>query len=246
MNRTVGIAAGILVLVVGVAWWFLSSGSQPEPVVEPVPEVAAPVVEAPAEPVEELPDIGESDALTRDLAAGFGMYGVLAERLLGQEELVSRFVRVTDAVATGGSLERDLGLLAPSSAFDARRDGERFFVDPNSYARYDAVGEAIASIDAEAAAAAFRRIEPLADEVYTEIVGQPSEFRPVLVRALRVLLDVPVVLDPPELIDAINRYEYADESLERLTLPQKHLLRTGPANVGRIQARLRQLQRLLS
>ena len=245
MNRTVAIAAGILVLLVGLAWWFMRTPAEPEAAVEaPAP---APVAEpaTPAEPVEALPELAASDELTRDLAAGFGMYGAVAEELLGQEELIRRFVRVVDAIASGGGLERELALLAPATAFEVTRDGERFYVDPDTYSRYDAVGEAIASIDAEAAAAAFRRIEPLADEVYTDLVGQPSAFRPVLMRAFNVLLDVPVLLDPPELTDAINRYEYADESLERLTLPQKHLLRMGPANVGRIQARLRQLQRLL-
>jgi hypothetical protein len=150
-----------------------------------------------------------------------------------------------DAVASGGSPVADLWPLAPEQPFAVTEMGEQIFLDPTSYGRYDGVGAAIAGVDAEAAAAAYRQIEPLADQVYSDIVGQPSAFRPVLQRALSVLLAVPVVTDPPELVDAINRYRYADATLEELSLPQKHLLRMGPANVGRIQARLRQLSRLL-
>jgi len=245
MNRTAAIAIAILAIAVGAGWLFMSRSVDevPPAVVQAPPPAPArpPEVEAVA-----LPDIAESDGMTRDLAAGFGMLGALAETLLGEEELLQRFVRVTDAVASGSSPAADLGLLAPEEPFRVTEDGEQFYVDPASFDRYDTVAEAIARIDADAAAAAYRQIEPLADQVYSEIMGQPSAFRPVLLRALSVLNTVPIANSPAELVDAINRYRYADEALESLTLPQKHLLRMGPANVGRIQARLRQLARLLS
>jgi hypothetical protein len=183
--------------------------------------------------------------MTRGLADGFGATGPLAAELLGQDELIERFVRVVDAVASGSSPAAELWPLAPEQPFAVTEMGEQVFLDPASYARYDGVGAAIAGIDAEAAVAAYRQIEPLADQAYSEIVGQPRAFRPVLRAALAQLLAVPVVSDPPELVDAINRYRFADATLEGLSLPQKHLLRMGPANVGRIQARLRQLDRLL-
>jgi len=244
MNRSVVFAVALLVIVVGAAWWFLSGGPVEEPVVD-VPAPVAPVAAAPEPAEEALPALADSDGLARELAEGFGMLGATADGLLLQEELVRRFVRVADAVAGGSSPARDLGPLAPDAPFTVIESGDEIFVDPASYDRYDGVGDAIARIDADAAVAAYRHIEPLADEVYSDIVGESRAFRPVLLRALSVLLAVPVVTDPSELIDAINRYRYADTALESLSLPQKHLLRMGPANVGRIQARLRQIVRLL-
>ncbi len=41
-------------------------------------------------------------------------------------------------------------------------------------------------------------------------------------------------------------YEYADRTLEALTPAQKQLLRMGPANVARIQAKLREFQAALA
>lgn len=243
MNRSAVFAVLLLALVLGAAWWFMSRGTVEEPVVELPAPVAPPPVEQPEE--EALPLLVDSDGLTRELAAGFGMLGATAEGLLTQEDLVRRFVRIVDAVADGSSPASDLQQLAPDAPFTVIETGDKIFVDPASFDRYDDVGEAIARIDADAAVAAYRHIEPLADEVYSEIVGEARAFRPVLMRALSALLAVPVVTDPPELTDAINRYRYADPALESLSLPQQHLLRMGPANVGRIQARLRQIARLL-
>ena len=244
MNRSVALAAVALVLVIGIARWFMR-GTVEEPVTPEVsaPVAAAPVVESP--PPEPLPALTDSDELARELARGFGAFGEPAEGVLAQENLVRRFVRVVDAVASGGSPASDLGTLAPEEPFNVIESGEEIFVDPSSYGRYDAVAEGIARVDADAAVAAYRLIEPLADEVYSEMVGESRAFRPVLMRALSTLLAVPISQDPPELIDAINRYRYADTALESLSLSQKHLLRMGPANVGRVQARLRQIARLL-
>lgn len=247
MNRSVVFAVVLLVVVVAVAWWFLGGGTAEEPVAD-APAPVAPVAAVPAAPEPEeapLPALADSDGLTRELAEGFGMLGPTTDGMLAQEDLVRRFVRVVDAVAAGSSPASDLGMLAPEELFTVIERGDEIFVDPVSFGRYDAIGEAIARIDADVAVAAYRTIEPLADEVYSEIVGEARAFRPVLMRALSALLAVPIVVDPPELIDAINRYRYADRALESLSLPQKHLLRMGSANVGRIQARLRQIARLL-
>jgi hypothetical protein len=244
VNRSAVIAVVLLVIVAVLAWWFLRGEPAPE-VTPPVPApVAAPV--APVEPAgPPLPELVASDDLTRDLAAEFGMMGAMAELLLADEQLITQFVRVVDAIATGASPAARLASIGPAAPFAVTETGEEIFVDPASYGRYDGVAEAIAGVDADRAVAAFRRVEPLCDQAYSDLVGQPSAFRPVLMEALRVLLAVPVVTEPPELVDAINRYRYADPTLEGLTEPQKHLLRMGPANVGRVQARLRQIARLL-
>ena len=244
MNRSVAIAAVALVLVLGLGWWFMRAPAETPVAAEvPAPVVAAPAEEPPAP--EPLPALVDSDDLARELARGFGALGEPADGVLAQEGLVRRFVRVVDAVASGGSPASDLGTLAPEEPFNVVETGEQVFVDPSSYDRYDDVAAGIARVDADEAVAAYRLIEPLADEVYSEMVGDSQAFRPVLMRALSALLAVPMPQDPPELVDAINRYRYADTALESLSLSQKHLLRMGPANIGRVQARLRQIARLL-
>ncbi len=150
-----------------------------------------------------------------------------------------------DAIATGSSPGGRLRPLAPTGPFEVQEIGDDLFVDPDSYGRYDRAAATIAAVDAEQAVSAYRAVETLCDEAYSDIVGTPSAFRPVLQQALQVLLDVPVVAEPPKLLDAVESYRYADENLERLSLPQKHLLRMGPANVARVQARLQQLAQLL-
>lgn len=244
MNRQTVIAVLLVLFAIGLGWWFLRGGAEEAP--------APAVVDAPAPPPESteaaaptLPDLDGSDALARELAVSFGLTDETAAQLLSGDGLIRTFVQVVDAIATGSSPGGRLGPLAPTGPFEVREIGDELFVDPGSYGRYDHAAATIAAVDAEQAIAAYRAVETLCDEAYSDIVGTPSAFRPVLQQALQVLLDVPVVSDSPRLLDAVESYRYADDQLERLSLPQKHLLRMGPANVGRVQARLRQLAQLL-
>ena len=239
MQRPALIAAAVIVLIVAGVWYF--RGAEKLPVEEP-----AAVVEAltPPLPIEEseplLPELDGSDGMLRRSATVLGLVPMLA-KALEDADVMRRFVAVVDAVASGESPGRHLSFLAPEQPFDALYQDDTWYMDPASYRRYDPVGEALADLDASAAVSVFRRVEPLADAAYAELIGEERSFEPRLRRALGVLLTTPVVNDPPELVDAIGRLTYRDEVLERLGLPQKHLLRMGPQNVVRIQAKLREI-----
>ena len=64
----------------------------------------------------------------------------------------------------------------------------------------------------------------------------------VLIEAIDTLLDTPEVKMPVEVYTDSVMYKYADERLESLSDPQKQLLRTGPDNMRRIKAKLRELK----
>lgn len=238
MQRPVLIAAALILLIVAGFWYF--RGAE-EPVVEP-----AVVVEPrlPPLPVEEpepvLPELDGSDGMVRRAASGLGLPPALAEAL-ENADVMRRFVAIVDAVASGESLGRHLPFMAPESPFDAVYRDDAWHMDPANYRRYDFVGDALGNLDARATVSAFRQVEPLADTAYAELVGEARPFEPRLRQALSVLLATPVVDQPPELVDAVGRLTYRDEALESLSLPQKHLLRMGPQNIGRIQTKLREL-----
>lgn len=238
MQRPVLIAAAVILLIVAGFWYF--RGAE-EPVAEP-----AVVVEPrlPPLPVEEpepvLPELDGSDGMVRRAASGLGLGPALA-KALEDADVMRRFVAIVDAVASGESPGRHLPFLAPESPFDAVYRDDAWYIDPANYRRYDFVGEALGSLDARATVSAFRQVEPLADTAYAELVGEARPFEPRLRQALRVLLATPVVNQLPELVDAVGRLTYRDEALESLSLPQKHLLRMGPQNIGRIQTKLREL-----
>ena len=63
--------------------------------------------------------------------------------------------------------------------------------------------------------------------------------------AIDVLLDTHEVPVPVEVFTDSVMYKFADSRLESLPAPQKQLLRTGPENMRRIKAKLREIKETL-
>ena len=77
-------------------------------------------------------------------------------------------------------------------------------------------------------------------------IGNPSDsFDKKLKQAIDILLDTPEVPVPVEVFTDSVMYKFADNRLESLTAPQKQLLRTGPENMRRIKAKLREIKETL-
>jgi hypothetical protein len=209
----------------------------PEGPATPADEEPAPPPEVPAEP---LPALDASDAWLRAEAGSLSAHPALA-RWLASGDLVRRFVASVDNVADGESPRAHLPFLAPREPFRTVTRAGRTVTDPRSFARYDAVAEAVESLDAGRCAALYRRAKPLVEEAFRALGPGDGSFDDRLARGLRTLLETPVPTGDEELVRPKVFHEYADPELESLDPAQKHLLRMGPANVRRIQAKLREL-----
>ncbi len=239
MQRSALIAAALILLVAVAAVWYFRAAE--EPVEEPIVAVEPLAPPLPAEePEPALPVLDNSDGMLRQAATMLGLGPVLA-KALEDPDVMRRFVAVVDAIASGESPGAQLPFLAPEQPFDAVYENDAWHADPANYRRYDFVGEAIAGLDARASVSAFRRVESLADAAYADLIGESRPFEPRLREAMRVLLETPVLSQPPELVDAVGRLTYRDETLEALSLPKKHLLRMGPENVRCVQTKLGEL-----
>ena len=233
--------AGILLLVgAGAVWRFwprLATSATPPPA------PAASVVPLPSTPTPfPLPPLEGSDALARDLARALSGHPLFAS-WLAQSELVRTLTAVVLNVAEGESPRSHLAFMAPRGAFAAieRRSG-RLTLDPARYARYDAVGDAAASLDAGDCARVYRLLEPLFESAYRELGHPEGGFSKKLGAAFDRLLEVPLLegeVPLAEVKKAVVVYAFVDEKLEALSIPQKHLLRMGPRNVRRIQEKIR-------
>jgi hypothetical protein len=211
------------------------------PAVPPGPAPTAPPPEAePAPPAEPLPPLDASDAFVRERAVAVSPRPELAGWLAG-EGLVARFVAAVDAVANGESPRASLPELAPQAAFRAQERAGRAYVDPRSGSRYDVLAAVFASLDPDACARLHRLLRPLFEAAYRELGKPEGRFDEVLARAFREILRTSVRDGEPELVAKLRSYHYADPALEALSPAQKHLLRMGPANARRVQAKLREL-----
>jgi hypothetical protein len=208
-----------------------SAPSKPAEAPAPAPVAAIP-----------LPELGQSDPFIRDRAKALSADARLAAWLKG-DNLVRRLAAATDMISAGKVPTDSLGALAPRRAFTAVSKGGRTIVSPKSYARYDAVATAVASVDAKAAATLFTQTKPLFQQACKELGDKSCDFQDTFVRAASEVLETPLVDGDVEVKVKPNgfTYTFADPQLESLDAVQKQVLRMGPANARKVEAKLREI-----
>ncbi|MEM7049780.1 MAG: DUF3014 domain-containing protein [Acidobacteriota bacterium] len=217
------------------------SNASKEPV--EVPGSAPPEEEPPLPP---LPTLDRSDAFVEEMMTALGTAPRL-RRLASGGDLIRRLTAAVDNLAEGASPRNHFGGPGLEEPFRARPGSDgRLRIDPDSYRRYDGWAEAVAGLDANALASAFRRLEPLIESAYGELGYPGRSFSQTLAQALSHLLATPVPEEPPEVRLDVITYGLVDSRLEALSPAQKHLLRMGPENANLVLAKLRELEAALA
>ena len=243
-----GLAAAAVVVIGLFAVMFLVF-RHPTPKATPSPAPLAaprPLASPSATPAGPLPSLDDSDAFVRQIAAGLSAHPELA-RWLSRSGLVRTLAAVVVNVADGETPRPHLEFLAPRQRFRASRRPARLIVpDPAGFGGYDAFGDVVASVDAEAAVRAYHALAPLFEAAYVELGHPEGGFPAALDKAIRALLAVPVLPDDVELVPHAIGFRYADPKLEALTPAQKQFLRIGPRNVRLVQGKLREVAAALA
>lgn len=231
---------------------------QPEPAVTPTPDVAPPgmpdagatapsepahIPEAPAlQPV--LPGLEDSDTEVRERLRALLGDGPLAA-WLRQDSLLQRIAVLIAGVAQGEFTLEMLSLTPPAGGFQVDvRDG-RTYVSPRNYARYNPMVGLVDGVDVTALAEFFQRYRPLLEAAYGELGQPPEQLDTALLGAIDHLLGTPELAEPPALAQESVAYTYAEPELERLSAARKQLLRTGPAHIRTLKAKLSALRAAL-
>jgi hypothetical protein len=247
-----GVVAGLLSLAAVVlfgTWLFFRKPAGPPPRPSPTGDatLAASPSAAPPTLPPGMPPLDDSDGFVRDLAKRLSADARFAA-WLATRDLVRAFVVAVEDVADGASPRAPLAFLAPRGELKVTKVRGRLVIDAQSYARYDAVTDVFASLDATACAAVYKRVEPLLDAAHREQGHVEGGFSKALARAAARLLATPVV-EGEVPVRAVQRatlvYALEDQGLEALSPAQKHLVRMGPRNSKRILAKLRELLRAL-
>ncbi len=172
--------------------------------------------------------------------------GPLFRQGISGEDRVRRWAVVLDNLAEGDSPRGELAFLAPTQPFGVESRGGRTYIAPGSYARYDAFAKEVGAIDATAVASAYRDLRPALETAYRALGYPDAALDDALARALRRLVDAPVVDGPVEVVGEGNSWSFADASLEEEGDVEKHLLRMGPANARVVRAKARELLHALA
>ena len=229
----IGLVAAGVVAAAGGLYFGTSYFKHAEPA--PVPQ-AAPKEESPLAKM----TLEQGDALLKDRAKDFSSSALWAKWLM-TEDLLRRVAAATALVAEGKSPRQSLEFIGPFAPFRAAKKGNAIVVDPRSYARYDALAGVVDSIDAQKAAAVVRELSPLFDKAVAELGGPQRSFQDVWLVAVNGLLSTPVVEGDIRVRKKVLTYVMTDDTLEKLSPAQKHLLRMGPKNSVKIQGKLRQI-----
>jgi hypothetical protein len=244
----VGVVVVAIVVAVASFLYFRDQETIPEPelVVETAPRAPPappPVAEEPAAAIV-LPSLGESDSLVRDLVSALTSHPAFAAWLI-PDDVVRTFVLVVENVANGNNPADNLRPLRPTQRFRALGAAPQQSIDPASYARYNTHAEIVASINPAGAAELYRRLSPLITEAYVELGHPDGGFDDTLLRALRNLLETPVLERDATLVPRAAFFEFAADELENLHPVQKQFLAMGPRNVRAVQASLLDIAREL-
>jgi hypothetical protein len=238
------VAIGAL-LVAAVALWFYWRGS---PDIAQSAPGSAPVTirstDQAATALVELPPLDATDALVRELIGTLSQHPTVAS-LLTSDQLIRTFAVSVKNIVDGDTPSRHLQTLQPGTPLQTRRQGNRTYIDPASYARFDRHAAALDSIDPAAAARVYATLKPRLEEAYREVAGADANFDRAFEQAVKRLLATPVIEGPIAVEPATVGYAYADPALESLSRAQQQLLRMGPKNARIVQEKLRAIAREL-
>jgi len=239
------IAALIVLLVAGGAWWMTRRSEAPvNDSPRAVTATDAPIDKPAQEPQVPLPPLDEMDGFLRPLLAALSSRPELAN-WLATDDLIRQLAAAIAQASVGGSPARDFKVLAPTTPLTTAGRATERTIDPASYRRYNGLVTTVTSMDAAAVARVYRTIRPRLNEAY-QSMGNPGRDVDNAVRnALDILLDTPIVKGPVRVVGSGATWDFADEDLEELTPTQKQLLRMGPAHTEALLVWLRALKNAL-
>ncbi len=247
------ILAGVIFIIllaigVGVYYFFIyQKPEQPADIGEAGQEQSVTEGEKlePEEAVEPIEvELNESDELVRELAKELSSHPQLAMWMMSKD-LIRKFVAAVDNIAQGHSPRPQIDFFKPEGDFEVIEESGEYFLDPETYKRYDMVGDVFSSLDTKGCVTLYKKLTPALQEAYQELGYPDAKFDDTLRKAINVLLKVPVVDKNIQVEKKVITYMLVDPELENLSSAQKHLLRMGPDNVRSIQAKLREMSQAL-
>jgi hypothetical protein len=239
--RTTWIIAALVIAAGVPAYFWYPRQQAAETPASAAPTIAYRPLPAPANtpPAVDVPPLDRSDALVRRLAGALSSHPLVLA-WLATPNLIRTFTVVVENIANGATPARHVRVLRPGAPFRVVEDGEVLRIDPRSYDRYNALADAVASIDTGGAASLYSTLAPRIEEAYQEL-GRSNGFDAALEQAIAALVSTPVTGATVPLVYKGALNAFADPRLEELTGAQKQLLRMGPRNVRLIQGKLRDI-----
>ena len=192
-----------------------------------------------------LPAIGDDtaiiDALAR-LPGGAGLRALLRPRLV-----IQHIVATINALPDRSLGDRIMPVHRPKSAFEVSSAGAVTTIAYANAARYAPYMQVIEAIPTHALVAWYVRFYPLFQKAYRDLGYRTGYFNDRLIVVIDDLLATPDRATPPSLVPGPHgTWNYAEPSLQELSIGQRMLLRAGAGDEATIKAKLRTIRAALT
>jgi len=232
------VMVAVAIAAVVFLWVRYRKEAPPPPAPAAAPAAVAPPAPAPPGPPPVL-DAARLRSLLESVSSN-----ALFRGWVGQGDLLRRWAIVTDNLAEGVSPRRQLSF-SVARPFSVVHRGQKTFIAPESYKRFDDFVDAVASVDARSLASVYREVHGALEAAYRALGYPNASIDRVTAKALRRIEGVPVLEGNVEVESEGAVYGFVDPRLERLGPVEKQMLRMGPSNVRRLQAKARELREAL-
>ena len=254
MNKPViGVAAVVLVVGIGIAYYFHGRSTLPpsEPAPVPAPPAAdtAPPIEHPvpssaATQSTPLPALNDSDSAMKDGLSS--LIGANAMQYVVPEDIVRHVVVTIDNLPRQKAPAAKRPTTAVQGAFLVDGDELHATLDPKNFERYDPMVNVVRQLDMQRMANTYFHFYPLFQSAYQNLGYPNGYFNDRLVQVIDSLLATPQPSGPIELTRPNVLYTFADPNLEALPAGQKLLLRMGPDNAAVVKGKLKELRAIIT
>jgi hypothetical protein len=237
------IIGGVVVLALAAgAWYWLKRGPDaPEAPAAPPPVAQEPAIK---NPIVSPDDIDPNLSATEQVATLVGTPRFEAHFV--PDDFVKKLVATVDSLARSDVAARMNPAKGPTGEFVTAGTGDAVVLGAANFARYAPWIELVDTLDANAAAALYKRLYPQFQSAYENLGNPDGYFNDRVVDVIDHLLSAPEAPATIPLVRPNVYYEFADPALEGQSAGRKLLLRMGPGNAERVKAKLREIRPLVA
>ncbi len=196
-----------------------------------------------SENIAKLPELENSDSIFRHQVSSVSTN---LSNWFSARHIIHKYILLINDLSQGQLIPRHRLFLQPAGKMKVKSDSQGLYLTENSYRRYDRLANAIDAIDVDRGLQLYISFKPLFDKVY-KTFSYPAHYRldDIFLKAAANVIKAPVIEGRVGLRKHSVKYKFADKKLESLTDVEKQMLRMGPENTRKIQAKLRELVQAL-